>query len=118
MEHRQNIPREVVFVLFLQKALESREQKSLQGTLDALKQSVEAYPPMKDFVNRLLDSIQEELDQAKEQQSEFTALGEQVKKEIYRLIAMGEKIRAGEVLEQLKALIPNDPELSVIAKKL
>ena len=73
---------------------------------------------MKDFVNRLLDSIQEELDQAKEQQSEFTALGEQVKKEIYRLIAMGEKIRAGEVLEQLKALIPNDPELSVIAKKL
>ena len=118
VEHRQNIPREVVFVLFLQKALESREQKSLQGTLDALKQSVEAYPPMKDFVNRLLDSIQEELDQAKEQQSEFTALGEQVKKEIYRLIAMGEKIRAGEVLEQLKALIPNDPELSVIAKKL
>ena len=49
VEHRQNIPREVVFVLFLQKALESREQKSLQGTLDALKQSVEAYSSYEGF---------------------------------------------------------------------
>lgn len=115
---KQSLPREAMFALQLQKALQAREQRDLETTFSALKECVKAYPPQKEFVNRLICQIESEMDKQKEAQQEFAALGEQIKKQLYQLITLGEMTQAQKILETLRTLTPNDQELDVIAEKI
>lgn len=113
-EEKDCLPRDVVFSLQLQYALEAKKQGDLDGTFTALKECVKAFPPRKDFVTRLIKQIEQEM----EQSQEFTELGEQIKKQLYQLISIGKTMEAQKILETLRTLIPNDRELDTIAQKI
>lgn len=113
-----NLPRETIFAMKLQEALQAKKQGDWNKTFDALKECVKAYPPKKDFINGLLDQINQEMDHQKEQQQEFAALGERIKKQIYYLISLDQTTEAQQILEQLRTLTPNDQELDAIAQRI
>ena len=115
---KQYLPREVIFALKLEEGLQAREHGKLDDTFSALKECVKAYPPRKDIVNRLLGHIQQEIQMQKEHQQEFTELGQQIKKQLYQLIALGQMAQAQQILETLRTLVPDDQELDVIAQQI
>ena len=113
-----SLPREAVFALKLEEAFTAKKQGTLGITFAALKECVKIYPLRKDFVKRLLDQMEKEMQQQKEQQNEFTILGEQIKKQIYHFISLGQNTQAHQILEQLRRLNPEDEELKIIAQKI
>ena len=58
------------------------------------------------------------MEQEQAQQEEFTALGEQIKQQIYQLISFGKTIEAQQILGKLRTLTPNDRELDELEEKL
>lgn len=117
-DSRHNLPRETVFALCLRQALEAKEQGGLDETLSALKECLKVYPPRKKLVTRLIQQIQQELEQEQKQKQEFVVLGEQIKKQIYYLISLGQTTQAQQILEQLRKLTPDDRELDAISQKI
>lgn len=117
-EMEANLPREAVFAVRLEEAVRARKQEDLEGTLAALTECVRAYPPRKELVTRLISNINKDLQEQQQQQEEFRTLGEQIKKQIYQLIALGQTVQAQQILEKLRALTPNDQELDVIAQRI
>lgn len=117
-DSKRNLPRETVFALYLREALQAREQGCLDKTLSSLKECLKAYPPRKNFVTRLIAKIKQELERENQQKQEFASLGEQIKKQIYYLISLGQTVQAQQVLEQLRTLTPNDLELDTILQKI
>ena len=114
----QNLPRETVFAFKLQEALHARENHNIDVMFCFFKECVKAYPPRKDLVTRLIGKIKQELEQENQQKQEFASLGEQIKKQIYYLISLGQTAQAQQVLEQLRTLTPDDHELDVIAQRI
>lgn len=115
---QHDLPREAAFALQLEQALQAKEHGDLHKTLEALKQCVRAYPPRKDLIKRLLDQTENEVQQQNERQKEFSILGEQIKKQIYHFISLGQNAQAHQILEQLRRLNPEDEELEMIAQKI
>lgn len=117
-DSKHNLPRETVFALYLKEALESKAQGNFDKTLISLKECLKAYPPKKALLTRLIHTIKQEIEQKNQQQQEFSSLGEQIKKQIYYLISLGEMVQAQQVLEQLRTLTPHDRELDAILQKI
>ncbi len=115
---KQNLPRETVFALRLQEAVQAKEHGDLDRMSTSLKECIEAYPPRKDLVNRLLEQIKKEMEEQEKQQNEFTALGGMIKEQIARLIEFEKFEEARNVLHQLRTLMPSDPELESLEEKL
>lgn len=115
---KQNLPREAIFALKLQEALQERKCGDLKGMTYSLKECVKAYPPQKDLVSRLLEQIELDMQAEQQRQDEFMKMGETIKQQIHHIIQLGKFPEAQEILGQLKALLPNDAELEELEQKI
>ena len=113
-----HLPREVIFAFYLQDAAGAWDEKDWKRAFDALKECVRAYPPKKEFVNRLIDQIDKEMEAEQDQLSEFAEMATKIKQSIHQMIGAGQVLEARGVLDQLKALMPQDPEIQELEKKV
>ena len=113
-----HLPREVIFAFYLQEAAGAWDEKDWKRAFDALKECVRAYPPKKEFVNRLIDQIDKEMEAEQDQLSEFAEMATKIKQSVHQMIGAGQVLEARGILDQLKALMPQDPEIQELEKKV
>lgn len=117
-DQRSNLPREVLFALSLKEARDAKDKQDWKQAFAMLKECVRAYPPNKELVNRLVDQIQTDMEAEQEQFAQFAEMATKIKQSIHQMIGSGQVLEARGVLDQLKALMPQDPEIQDLEKKV
>ncbi len=103
-----NLPSECRFLLWIEKAVEARRGGDTKECINILRKAVNIYPEMGKAVSCYLEDIQNEMNRPQTAADEFNKLGEKVKAEAEKFIAVGQKQAALSILEQLEKLIPGD----------
>lgn len=106
------------FVYYSQQAQAARQKQDYVVCLQLLRKGLEEFPQAKSLVEQIKEEAAQQLAPAPEIQDELTMLAEQVKVQIRGFIAQQELDNAAMVLEQLKTLVPNDPELVVLEMEM
>ena len=110
------LPKEIRFAILFEKALELKKSGVLKECLAYLQQSLDVFNEAETLIRRIIQEI--ELDQRKQIKvdDEMARLGNQVKSQIVALISQGQNEVAAGLLNELKQITPEDPDLATIEK--
>ena len=110
------LPKEIRFAVLFEKALKLKKSGSLKDCLAYLQQSLDVFNEAETLIRRIIQEI--ELDQRKQIKvdDEMSRLGNQVKAQIVALISQGQNEVAAGLLNELKQIIPEDPDLATLEK--
>lgn len=110
------LPKEIRFAILFEKALELKKSGVLKECLAYLQQSLDVFNEAETLIRRIIQEI--ELDQRKQAKvnDEMIKLGNQVKSQIIALISQGQNEVAAGLLNELKQITPEDPDLATIEK--
>lgn len=110
------LPSEVRFAILFGKALKLKKDKHLKECLTYLQKALEVFKYSESLIKRIIQSI--ELDQRKQAavNNEMIKLGNQVKSQIVALISQGQNEVAADLLNELKQITPEDPDLATLEK--
>lgn len=110
------LPKEIRFAILFEKALELKKSGALKECLAYLQQSLDVFNESETLIRRIIQSV--ELDQRKQAKvnDEMIKLGNQVKSQIIALISQGQNEVAAGLLNELKQITPEDPDLATLEK--
>lgn len=110
------LPKEIRFAVLFDKALKLKKSGTLKECLSYLQQSLDVFNEAETLIRRIIQEI--ELDQRKQIKvdDEMSRLGNQVKAQIVALISQGQNEVAAVLLNELKQITPEDPDLATIEK--
>lgn len=110
------LPKELRFAILFEKALKLKKSGSLKECLSYLQQSLDVFNEAETLIRRIIQEI--ELDQRKQIKvdDEMARLGNQVKSQIIALISQGQNEVAAGLLNELKQITPEDPDLATLEK--
>ena len=110
------LPKEIRFAILFEKALELKKSGSLKECLAYLQQSLDVFNEAETLIRRIIQEI--ELNQRKQAKvsDEMIKLGNQVKSQIVALISQGQNEVAAGLLNELKQITPEDPDLATLEK--
>lgn len=110
------LPNEIRFAILFEKALKLKKSGSLKECLAYLQQSLDVFNEAETLIRRIIQEI--ELDQRKQitVDDEMARLGNQVKSQIIALISQGQNEVAAGLLNELKQITPEDPDLATLEK--
>lgn len=110
------IPKEIRFAILFEKALKLKKSGALKECLAYLQQSLDVFNETETLIRRIIQEI--ELDQRKQIKvdDEMVRLGNQVKSQILALISQGQNEVAADLLNELKQITPEDPDLATLEK--
>lgn len=110
------LPKEIRFAVLFEKALKLKKSGSLKECLAYLQQSLDVFNEAETLIRRIIQSV--ELDQRKQAKvnDELIKLGNQVKSQIVALISQGQNKVAAGLLNELKQITPEDPDLATLEK--
>ncbi len=128
-ENTLYLPKPCRFSLQIQKAFKIYHEQKYNLYLQELKTAIEISPGMAQPIKVLIYLLEKELPEEQTQapnadeidveaSAEFIKLAIQVKQEIKRLIAQGNDTEAACVLQQLKLLVPSDPEIELLEEMI
>ena len=102
----------------LKKVFEEEREGNIRAMTEALQGCFGVHsaldPVLKDFAK----GKKEEVKEAVENRKELLSLGEQIKAQVFVLMENGMYAQAKEVLNQLKTLLPQDPELTELEERI
>lgn len=110
------LPKEIRFAILFEKALNLKKSGALKECLAYLQQSLDIFNEAETLIRRIIQEI--ELDQRKQAKvsDEMIKLGNQVKSQIVALISQGQNEVAAGLLNELKQITPEDPDLATLEK--
>ena len=110
------LPKEIRFAILFEKVLELKKSGVLKECLAYLQQSLDFFNEAETLIRRIIQEI--ELDQRKQAKvnDEMIKLGNQVKSQIIALISQGQNEVAAGLLNELKQITPEDPDLATLEK--
>ena len=110
------LPKEIRFAILFEKALKLKKSGALKECLAYLQQSLDIFNEAETLIRRIIQEI--ELDQRKQAKvsDEMIKLGNQVKSQIVALISHGQNEVAAVLLNELKKITPEDPDLATLEK--
>lgn len=110
------LPKEIRFAVLFGKALKLKKSGSLKECLAYLQQSLDVFNEAETLIRRIIQEI--ELYQRKQIKvdDEMARLGNQVKSQIVALISQGQNEVAAGLLNELKQITPEDPDLAMLEK--
>lgn len=110
------LPKEIRFAVLFEKALKLKKSGALKECLAYLQQSLDIFNEAETLIRRIIQEI--ELDQRKQAKisDEMIKLGNQVKSQIVALISQGQNEVAAGLLNELKQITPEDPDLATLEK--
>ena len=110
------LPKEIRFAILFEKALKLKKSGALKECLAYLQQSLDIFNEAETLIRRIIQEI--ELDQRKQAKisDEMIKLGNQVKSQIIALISQGQNEVAAGLLNELKQITPEDPDLAMLEK--
>ena len=110
------LPKEIRFAVLFDKSLKLKKSGSLKDCLAYLQQSLDFFNEAETLIRRIIQEI--ELDQRKQAKvnDEMIKLGNQVKSQIIALISQGQNEVAAGLLNELKQITPEDPDLATLEK--
>ena len=110
------LPKEIRFAILFEKALKLKKSGSLKECLAYLQQALDVFNEAETLIRRIIQEI--ELDQRKQIKvdGEMERLGNQVKSQIIALISQGQNEVAAGLLNELKQITPEDPDLATLEK--
>lgn len=110
------LPKEIRFAGLFGKALNLKKSGELRECMAYLQQSLDVFNESETLIRRIIQSV--ELDQRKQSKvnDEMARLGNQVKSQIIALIAQGQIEVAAGLLNELKQITPEDPDLAMLEK--
>lgn len=110
------LPKEIRFAILFEKALKLKKSGALKECLAYLQQSLDIFNEAETLIRRIIQEI--ELDQRKQAKvsDEMIKLGNQVKSQIIALISQGQNEVAAGLLNELKQITPEDPDLATLEK--
>ena len=110
------LPKEIRFSILFEKALKLKKSGALKECLAYLQQSLDIFNEAETLIRRIIQEI--ELDQRKQVKvsDEMIKLGNQVKSQIIALISQGQNEVAAGLLNELKQITPEDPDLATLEK--
>lgn len=110
------LPKEIRFAILFEKALKLKKSGALKECLAYLQQSLDVFNEAETLIRRIIQEI--ELDQRKQAKvnDEMIKLGNQVKSQIVALISQGQNEVAAGLLNELKQITPEDPDLATLEK--
>lgn len=110
------LPKEIRFAGLFGKALKLKKSGELRGCLAYLQQALDVFNESETLIRRIIQSV--ELDQRKQAKvnDEMIKLGNQVKSQIVALIAQGQNEVAASLLNELKQITPEDPDMATLEK--
>ena len=110
------LSKEIRFAILFEKALKFKKSGSLKECLAYLQQSLDIFNEAETLIRRIIQEI--ELDQRKQIKvdDEMARLGNQVKSQIIALISQGQNEVAAGLLNELKQITPEDPDLATLEK--
>ena len=110
------LPKEIRFAGLFGKALKLKKSGELRECLAYLQQALDVFNESETLIRRIIQSV--ELDQRKQAKvnDEMIKLGNQVKSQIVALISQGQNEVAAGLLNELKQITPEDPDLATLEK--
>ena len=110
------LPKEIRFAGLFGKALKLKKSGELRECLAYLQQALDVFNESETLIRRIIQSV--ELDQRKQAKvnDEMIKLGNQVKSQIIALISQGQNEVAASLLNELKQITPEDPDLATLEK--
>lgn len=110
------LPKEIRFAILFEKSLKLKKSGALKECLAYLQQSLDVFNETETLIRRIIQEI--ELDQRKQIKvdDEMVRLGNQVKSQILALISQGQNEVAADLLNELKQITPEDPDLATLEK--
>lgn len=111
-----SLPAEVRFAITFKKALEYRRNKNLKGCLEYLSAALDIFPYSETLIKRIIQSVELEQRRQTAVSDELVRLGNQVKAQITDLISQGQIEVAKGLLDELKQITPNDPDIATLEK--
>lgn len=110
------LPKEIRFAGLFGKALKLKKSGELRGCLAYLQQALDVFNESETLIRRIIQSV--ELDQRKQAKvnDEMIKLGNQVKSQIVALVSQGQNEVAAGLLNELKQITPEDPDLATLEK--
>lgn len=110
------LPKEIRFATLFEKALKFKKSGALKECLAYLQRSLDVFNESETLIRRIIQEI--ELDQRKQIKvdGEMARLGNQVKSQIIALISQGQNEVAAGLLNELKQITPEDPDLATLEK--
>lgn len=110
------LPKEIRFAGLFGKALNLKKSGELRECMAYLQQALDVFNESETLIRRIIQSV--ELDQRKQAKvnDEMARLGNQVKSQIIALIAQGQNEVAASLLNELKQITPEDPDMATLEK--
>lgn len=110
------LPKEIRFAGLFGKALKLKKSGELRECLAYFQQALDVFNESETLIRRIIQSV--ELDQRKQAKvnDEMSRLGNQVKSQIIALIAQGQNEVAASLLNELKQITPEDPDMATLEK--
>ncbi|MCH5342798.1 MAG: glycosyltransferase [Acetatifactor sp.] len=114
---QEMIPASCRLALRMQDVLEAEEAGDISKFREGVTGAMGVFGPMDDalhnFAKQYAEMRQEQLNaEDRSVSDEMQILARQVKQQVRKLVETGDKQTARGILEQLKSLVPNDPELA------
>jgi|GEM_PF-6175798 len=113
-EYPELLPKEYNLARKFQLILQKVKQKDYVNALRELKKTAEMQTVMGEVIKRISNL----LSHTSQEQSEFAYLAKQVKGKVWKMIQEGNNESARATLEQLRMLVPEDPELVLLQNSI
>lgn len=110
------LPSEVRFAILFGKALKLKKDNHLKECLTYLQEALEVFKYSESLIKRIIQSIELEQRKRVAVNNEMARLGNQVKSQIIALISQGQNEVAAGLLNELKQITPEDPDLATLEK--
>lgn len=117
-ENSEDVPKSVSAAIALCKVEEERSNKDYKQCVSDLRQLIKDHPDLAAFVKKYQQEIKDEAIPPKAPMSEFEMMAFTVKNNIKQMINAGNVQAAAAMLNELKQLCPNDPEVDELYKKI
>lgn len=117
-ENSEDVPKAVGAAIALCNIAEERSRKDYKQCVADLRQLLKEHPDLAAFVKKYQQEIKDEAIPPKAPMSEFEMMAFTVKNNIKQMINAGNVQAAAAMLDQLKQLCPNDPEVDQLYKKI
>ncbi len=112
------LPPNYRFALQMEKVFEDLEKSNYPEVLQRLRETIYIYKPFCGVIRRMLSIIADEISQPEQANSEFLALGTQVKNIVRSLIQENRYEDALPFIQQLSTLLPKDLEVVRLRQEL
>lgn len=117
-ENSEDVPKAAGVAIALCSIAEARSRKDYKQCVADLRQLLKEHPDLAAFVKKYQQEIKDEAIPPKQPMSEFEMMAFTVKNNIKQMINAGNIQAAAAMLNELKQLCPNDPEVDELYKKI